>query len=62
MPKGSPSGAKNYADEMTRIDSANVKAVENRIQQIKNTYERYHGICLFLQSRMKEYNTERMMN
>lgn len=61
MPKGTPSAAKNHADEMTRVDNASIKAVENRIQQIKNEYERYNGICMFLQSRLKEFNTERIM-
>ena len=61
MPKGSPSAAETHSREMTRIDEANVKQVENRIQQIRNDYERYNGICLFLHSKMKEVNTERIM-
>lgn len=60
-PKASPSAAEAHAKNLTRIDEANVKQVENRIQQIKNEYERYNGICLYLHSKMKEVNTERIM-
>lgn len=61
MPKSSPSASETYAREMCRIDDANVKVLENRITQIKNEYERYNGICMYLQSRLKEFNTERIM-
>lgn len=60
--KKSPNMSKEHAENMTRIDSANIKVVENKIQQIKNDYERYNGICMALQSRMKEFDTERRMN
>lgn len=60
-PKGSPSSAESYAREKTRIQDTNIKIIENRIQQIKNNYERYNGICIYLQSRLKEFNTERMV-
>lgn len=60
--KKSENAAKNHAGEMTRIDNANVKVIENKIQQIKNSYERYNGICMSLQSRMREFETERRMN
>lgn len=61
QPKGTPSAAEAHSKAMTRTDEINVKQVENRIQQIKNDYERYNGICLFLHSKMKEVNTERIM-
>lgn len=61
MPKSSPSASETYARELCRIDEANVKVLENRITQIKNEYERYNGICMYLQSRLKEFNTERIM-
>lgn len=61
QPKSSPSASETYAREMCRIDDANVKVLENRITQIKNDYERYNGICIYLQSRLKEFNTERIM-
>lgn len=60
-PKGSPSGAEKHAREMTRVDEAKIENVKNMIQQVKNEYERYNGICMYLQSRMKEFNTERMV-
>lgn len=60
--KKSENAAKNHAGEMTRVDNANIKVLENKVQQIKNEYSRYDGICTALQSRMKEYNVERMMN
>jgi len=60
-PKGSSSGAEKYAREMTRVDEVKISNVTNTIQQIKNEYERYNGICMYLQSRMKEFNTERMV-
>ncbi len=61
LPKGSPTGSEHYAREMTRVEDSDIKVVENRIQQIKNDYERYNGICIYLQSRMREFNTERIM-
>jgi hypothetical protein len=61
QPKGSPSSAEKHAREFTRVDEAKIKNIENTIQQIKNEYERYNGICMYLQSRMKEFNTERMV-
>ena len=61
LPKSSPSAAEKHARELTRIDETKIKSVENTIQQIKNEYERYNGICMYLQSRMKEFNTERMV-
>lgn len=57
----SPSAAETHAREGTRLEDTNVKVIENRIQQIKNEYERYNGICMYLQSRLKEFNTERIM-
>lgn len=59
-PKGSPSGAEKHAREMTRIDESKIGFIENCLQQVKNEYQRYDGICIYLQSRMKEFNTERM--
>ena len=61
QPKGTPSSAKAYSEEMTRMDNMTVKIVQNRINQIKNDYERYNGICISLQSTMKAENTERIM-
>jgi len=61
MPKASPSGAETHSREKTRLDDANIKVIENRIQQIRNEYERYNGICMYLQSRIREFNTERMV-
>jgi hypothetical protein len=61
LPKSSPSGAEHYAREITRVDDSEIKIVENRIQQIKNEFIRYDGICMYLQSRMNEFNTERMV-
>lgn len=60
-PKGSPSAAEKHARELTRTDEAKITIVKNMIDQVKNEYERYNGICMYLQSRMKEFNTERMV-
>lgn len=57
----SPSAAEKHAREMSRIDETTIGVIENNIQQVKNEYERYNGICMYLQSRMKEFNTERMV-
>ena len=61
LPKSSPSAAEKHARELTLIDEVKIKSVENMIQQVKNEYERYNGICMYLQSRLKEFNTERIM-
>lgn len=60
-PKGSPSGAEKHARELTRVDEAKIAIIKNMMDQVKNEYERYNGICMYLQSRMKEFNTERMV-
>lgn len=57
----SPSAAEKHAREMSRVDETTISVIENNIQQVKNEYERYNGICMYLQSRMKEFNTERMV-
>lgn len=59
-PKGTPSAAKTHADALTKRESMTIEIVKNRIQQIKNDYERYNGICIALQSTVKAENTERM--
>jgi len=60
QPKGSANSAEKYAKEMTTVDQATVKIVQNRINQIKNDYERYNGITISLQSTVKAESTERM--
>lgn len=62
LPKSSPTGSEAYAREMTRVDEANVKIVENELRKIRNEYERYNSICMTLQSRMKEFDTERRID
>lgn len=57
----SPSAAEAHAREMTRGLFANIKVLENKQKQIHNEWERYNGICISLQSRMKEFDTERRM-
>lgn len=57
----SPNASEMHSRNICRVDEARVKTIENRINQIKNEYERYNGICMYLQSRMKEFNTERML-
>lgn len=61
QPKATPSAAEKHARELTRMDEAKIKVIDNTIHQIRNEYERYNGICMYLQSRLKEFNTERMV-
>lgn len=56
-----PSAAETHTKQMTRVDESVVKSVEYQIQQVRNDYERYNGICLGLQSRLRELNTERIV-
>jgi hypothetical protein len=56
-----PSAAETHSKQLTRVDEATVKVVENQMQQLKNEYERFNGICMMLQSRLREFNTERVM-
>lgn len=60
-PKSSSNMAEKHAREMTRVDEAKIKSINNTLQIIQNEYERYNGICMYLQSRLKEFNTERMI-
>jgi len=56
-----PSAADKHAGEMTRIKASNLQIAKFRVDQIKNEYERYNGIAIYLATRMKEFNSERMM-
>lgn len=58
----SPSAADKHAGEMTRLLSNNEAVAKLRVQQVKNEYERYNGIAIYLATRMKEFSAERMMN
>lgn len=57
----SPNASELHSRNITRIDEARVKTIENRINQIKNEYERYNTIAMYLQSRLKEAQSERML-
>jgi hypothetical protein len=57
----SPSASDLHAKNLTRVKEAKAKAIQNHIQQIKNEYERYNTICMSLQTRMKEFISERHM-
>lgn len=56
-----PSASEAHAREMSRSDEALAKLISRRIDQITNEYERYNGIAMHLQSRMREFDTERRM-
>ena len=56
-----PGVAETHSRNMTRIDDAEVRTVELRIQQLKNEYERYNSIAMYLQSRLKEAQSERAL-
>lgn len=58
----SQNAAETDARERTRVEESKVKSLEYKLQLVKNEYERYNGICMYLQSRLKEFNTERMVN
>ena len=60
-PKGSPSAAEKHARELTRVDDARIGFIKSSLDQVKNTHNRYNDICIQLQSRMKEFNAERLM-
>jgi len=57
----SPSAAEKHASEVTRVIAANEAIAKLRIQQIKNEYDRYNSIAIYLATRMKEFQSERMM-
>lgn len=59
--KGSINKAETYARETTQVLGAKIKIVENQINQIRNDYERYNSICMYLQSRLKEFGYEKVM-
>lgn len=58
---GSVNKAEKYSIELTRLDKAKVGVLSNTIKQVENEYERYNGICISLQSRMKEFASEKIM-
>lgn len=58
----SPNQAETMSRERTRVEEADVKIIENKISQIRNEYERYNGIAMALQSRLKEFGVERMVD
>lgn len=56
-----PSAAQDEARERTRMLEADVTVAKNNVNKVSNDYERYNPICLSLQSRMREFSTERMV-
>ena len=58
----SQNAAETDARERTRVEESKVKSLEYKLQLVKNEYERYNGICMYLQSRLKEFNVEKMMS
>ena len=57
----SPSAASKHASEITRVQDNAVGIAKLRLQQIKNNYERYDGLSIYLASRLKGINTEKMI-
>lgn len=57
----SPSAAEKYSSELTRVQANAVNIAKLRLDQIKNNYNRYDGIAIYLASRLKGMNTERML-
>lgn len=57
----SSSQAETYSREVTRVDDAKINAVKSILLQIRNHYEQFNSICIYLQSRSKEFISERMM-
>lgn len=53
--------AEKNARELTRVDDARIGIVKNSLNQIRNSYEQYNGICIYLQSRLKEFTTEKLL-
>lgn len=56
-----PSAAEKHATEMTRELNATVLTAKLRVDQIKNEYEKYSNIAIYLASRAKEFISERYM-
>jgi|GEM_PF-5687821 len=56
-----PSAADKHAGEMTRVQNNAVAITKLRLEQIKNNYNRYDGLAIYLASRLKGINTERIM-
>lgn len=58
---GSVNSAEKSARELTRVDEAQLGVVKNSLNQIRNNYEQFNGICIYLQSRLKEFTTEKLL-
>lgn len=56
----SENAAKNHSGEMHRVARGEIKILENHRKQIENTTDQYDGIVMSLQSRLKEFNMERI--
>lgn len=57
----SPSAASSHASETTRQLANNAAIAKLRVDQIRNNYERYNSIAIYLATRMKEFSAERYM-
>jgi len=57
----SPSAAEKAAVEMTRVQNNAVAISKLRLDQIKNEYNRYDSLAIYLASCLKSAQTERMM-
>lgn len=56
-----PSAAEKHASEVTRELQAESQIAKMRVDQIDGEYQKYSNIAIYLASRAKEFNSERML-
>ncbi len=57
----SPNKSESIAREKTRVLEAKIGMMKANLNQIRNSYENYNSICMYLMSRNKEFISERIM-
>lgn len=58
----SPSAAEKDARERTRLLEHKLNNAQRGVDKLRNDYKRYDSLVLVMQSRLKEFNTERIMD
>lgn len=57
----SENASKNHLSEWYRVEDVQIVVLQNHIKMMLGDYERFDAICMMMQSRLKEFTTERLM-
>jgi hypothetical protein len=57
----SQNAASTESKELTRLMDAKYEVARNEVKRRRNEYERFSNLCITMQSRLREFGVERLM-